>query len=327
MSKKNNNENIKSQTGQSVHYLYLLENSKDTLYLINAKTGKLEYASPAVAELTGFTPDEIINMNIAGINERTHPDDRWLIEETKDILAGKSSGGNSYIEIRFKHKNGRYVWLGINRNTITDSAGRIEAVIGNGRDITETKQLQEQLQSALDNYKRLYSNAQVALFRTRIDDGRVIECNDLMARLMGYSDREECISKAFTVKYVDPESRNKMINLLMEKGQVDNFELKAKRINGELIWLKVSASIYPEKGYLEGAIWDITASKILTPAQNEILELVMQGKSSKQIASELKRSIRTIEDHRVRIMKKLGAQNLVELTKKVLNSGIGQENK
>jgi len=325
MNKKNNSGNIKSQTGISVHYLYLLENSKDTLYLINAKTGKFEYVSPSVTSITGFTPAELAEMGAEGISKRTHPDTQETIGELKDILAKKvRSLALPSLELKFKHKAGHYIWLGINRSLITDGNGEVEAILGNVRDITETKQLQEQLKSALDNYKTLYSNAQVALFRSGIDDGRVIECNDLMARLMGYSGREECISKAFTVKYVDPESRKKMINLLMEKGQVDNFELKAHRINGELIWLKVSARIYPEKGYLEGAIWDITASKILTPAQNKILELVMQGKSSKQIASELKRSVRTIEDHRVRIMRKLGAQNLVELTKKVLSAGIGQ---
>ncbi|MGA2915706.1 MAG: PAS domain S-box protein [Sedimentisphaerales bacterium] len=329
MSKKLKGKNAKFFSDEpSDYYLYLLESSKDALYLINAKTGKMEYVSPAITMIIGFTPQEIIEMDIAGIYERTHPDDRWLIERTKNVLTGKIPPAYSaYIEIRFKHKAGHYIWLGISRNIMTDAEGRVEAVIGNGRDITETKLLHQHLESALDNYKTLYYNARVALYRTRIDDGKMLECNDFMAKLLGYKSRQQCLAQCYTTKYADPESRKELIRLLKEKGQVDNFELKGREINKEPLWIKVSARIYPEKGYLEGAIWDITASKILTQTENKILELIMQGKSSREIAFILKCATRTIEDHRAHIMQKLGAHNLVELTKKVMDSGIELEKK
>jgi len=47
----------------------------------------------------------------------------------------------------------------------------------------------------------------------------------------------------------------------------------------------------------------------------------MEGKSNKQIAAESLRSIRTVEEHRANIMRKLGATNLVELTQKAINYG------
>lgn len=301
------------------YYLRLIENSQDALYLINTKTGNFEYVSPATTAIDGFTPQEKIEMGMEGISERIHPDDRWVTEQPKAISARKTLPKEpSYIEIRFKHKAGHYVWLGITRNFVTDSNGRIEAVIGSVRDITETKQLQQQLESALDNYKTLYNRARVMLCRTRIDDGKVLECNELMAKFMGFHSREECIAKAYTTRYADPKGRSELIRLLKEKGQVDNFEFKARRITGETVWIKISARIYPEKGYLEGALWDITPYKILTRAENRILGLVMQGKSSKEIAFQLKRSVRTIEYHRAHIMQKLGAHNLVELTRRIV---------
>jgi DNA-binding NarL/FixJ family response regulator len=111
-----------------------------------------------------------------------------------------------------------------------------------------------------------------------------------------------------------------MIKLLEEKGKVDGFEIETWRVDGSALWMKVSIQAYPEEGYFEGTIWDITASKILTPAENKVLEQIMQGKSSKEIALQLKRSIRTIEDHRAHIMQKLGAHNLVELTQRMIKS-------
>jgi DNA-binding CsgD family transcriptional regulator len=59
----------------------------------------------------------------------------------------------------------------------------------------------------------------------------------------------------------------------------------------------------------------------LTRIQRRVLELILAGLSNKQIALRLRRSIRTIEDHRYRIMRKVGAENAVDLVRKVLRLG------
>ncbi len=58
----------------------------------------------------------------------------------------------------------------------------------------------------------------------------------------------------------------------------------------------------------------------LTQTEQRILSLVLDGKSNKDIASLLNRSRRTIEVHRARVMRKLGAESLVDLVKRA--SGI-----
>lgn len=59
-------------------------------------------------------------------------------------------------------------------------------------------------------------------------------------------------------------------------------------------------------------------SKSLSETEKKILNLVLQGKSSKEIARILHRSPRTIEYHRNHIMHKLGVDNLVDLVKQTL---------
>ena len=54
----------------------------------------------------------------------------------------------------------------------------------------------------------------------------------------------------------------------------------------------------------------------LTPRELEVLKMVSEGKINKEIASQLSVSTRTIETHRVNMMKKLGVQNSAELIKK-----------
>ena len=60
----------------------------------------------------------------------------------------------------------------------------------------------------------------------------------------------------------------------------------------------------------------------LTKTELTILHYVLEGQSSKEIASKLHRSTRTVEFHRQHIMRKLNVSNVVELIKRVSNMGI-----
>jgi DNA-binding NarL/FixJ family response regulator len=52
----------------------------------------------------------------------------------------------------------------------------------------------------------------------------------------------------------------------------------------------------------------------LTPREREVLQLVAEGKTTKQIAAALHVSVKTVESHRAQIMEKLGIHNVAGLT-------------
>jgi len=60
----------------------------------------------------------------------------------------------------------------------------------------------------------------------------------------------------------------------------------------------------------------------LTGREREVLQLVAEGKSTKQIAVELHVSTKTIEDNRRQIMEKLDMHSVAELTKYAIREGI-----
>ena len=66
---------------------------------------------------------------------------------------------------------------------------------------------------------------------------------------------------------------------------------------------------------------EITKGKSLTKSEIKILREVVKGKSNKEIAVDLRRSVRTVENHRHRLMHKLGAKNAVDLVKKAVQIG------
>jgi DNA-binding NarL/FixJ family response regulator len=61
---------------------------------------------------------------------------------------------------------------------------------------------------------------------------------------------------------------------------------------------------------------------VLTPREREVLQLLAEGKSTKEIAHTLLVSARTIETHRAQIMDKLGIRNVAGLTKYAIRQGL-----
>jgi DNA-binding NarL/FixJ family response regulator len=60
----------------------------------------------------------------------------------------------------------------------------------------------------------------------------------------------------------------------------------------------------------------------LTPRQREVLQLVAEGKSTKQISTTLGISPKTVEFHRNSLMDELGLRSIAELTRFAVSQGI-----
>jgi FixJ family two-component response regulator len=60
----------------------------------------------------------------------------------------------------------------------------------------------------------------------------------------------------------------------------------------------------------------------LTKSEARVLQLIVNGKSNKEVAELLHRSVRTIEVHRSHLMRKLGAENLIDLLKRAAAMGL-----
>lgn len=65
-----------------------------------------------------------------------------------------------------------------------------------------------------------------------------------------------------------------------------------------------------------------TAFSVLTPREREVLQLMAEGNTTKQIARRLHVSPKTIEAHRLRIMNKLEIDNVAQLTKYAIQEGL-----
>ncbi len=127
-------------------------------------------------------------------------------------------------------------------------------------DITKRKQAEEVLRKSEIKYRNLFEKARVGMFRNRIDGSEILEVNEELTRIMGYS-REELLGKPATIWWVHPEQRKEMIYCLKQEGFISDFEFDALAKDGSIRTVLVSLTMYPSEGYLEGSFIDITERK------------------------------------------------------------------
>jgi DNA-binding NarL/FixJ family response regulator len=75
------------------------------------------------------------------------------------------------------------------------------------------------------------------------------------------------------------------------------------------------------EGYLRGADVEAPANR-LTPRERQIVQLVAEGKSNKEISSALNISIKTVEAHRSHLMHKLNLSSVSELVRYAIRNRI-----
>jgi len=73
---------------------------------------------------------------------------------------------------------------------------------------------------------------------------------------------------------------------------------------------------------LEDALVGIRPAEHLTERETEILKLIVRGNTNKKIAQKLYRAERTVEYHRNRLMRKLGAHNAADLVRRAIAMGV-----
>ena len=101
----------------------------------------------------------------------------------------------------------------------------------------------------------------------------------------------------------------------IQKGAFDFLE---KPVDGALLVTKVQNALARSRQLHAEHLARVTREArlaLLTPKEREIAERVVAGKSSPRIAEELDISVRTVENHRARMMEKLHVESVAELVR------------
>jgi two-component system response regulator NreC len=96
-----------------------------------------------------------------------------------------------------------------------------------------------------------------------------------------------------------------------------------RKVAGGMTYLSPMITEVVVKGYLDKAPGPSQGSaSLLTPREREVLQLLAEGMSAKEVGVHLNVSVKTVETHRRNMMVKLNIRGIAELTKYALREGL-----
>jgi PAS domain S-box-containing protein len=215
------------------HWVEIFDAISDFI-VVHDETDKVLRVNRSLAAMIGVSPAELIGVNM-----------RALLALTSDVASYSCPFCRSMGE-----GTDEFVHPLLDRTHLV-STSRVHGPSSEGlqtihilKDITDRREAEHR-------YRELFDNIQEGLFFST-PEGRFIEVNDAMVRMLGYASREELLHIDIpTQLYFSPEERQGLTDALQELGHLRNFEATLRRKNGSPIYVLINAfGMYDAMGRL-----------------------------------------------------------------------------
>lgn len=186
----------------------------------------------------------------------------------------------------------------------------------------------------LEDYRLAFELAPVglALSRHRV----MVDCNQALCDMFGAT-RAELVGQSFRILYpsaAEFERIGERIAPILNAHGTYADERLMRRVGGahagQLFWCHVMGRALDRSDPHAAGIWsfeDLSSSRPVEPGltarEREVAALLLKGCTAKQAARQLGISPRTVEIHRARLMRKVGARSTLELVQRLLTGRHG----
>lgn len=253
-------------------YRQLFNNSPAGIYQIDFKTARFLNVNEVFCKHIGYSQEEVTSLTAFDI----------LTEESKKIFserAGKISQGIKVPEtvvVEVLNKQGKLSYVQLNIRNIYDAEGHVFTADIVAQDITERKQAEDELRRFAENLE---------------------EANIALRVLINQKDEDK--------QEIEEKLQTNMHDLVMPYlKKLKRLEIEGRGKNYlEILENNMNEVLSPFMRNL------VTSCNHLTPQEIQIVNLIKQGKKTKEIAELLNASVKTIATHRNNLRKKLNLRN------------------
>ena len=288
-------------------YRLISENANDLIEIMNQNFEYEFVNEDAHKRIMGYGKEDLIGKSALDF---LHPDD--LGKAVKTFEDGVNIGEGS-TELRYRHKDGHYLWLELRGKTFIDKFGETKGIVIS-RNITERKKNAEELKRSEKKYRDLLQNLSDVVVEMSVD-GTFMYVSPQIRTMLGYNE-SEVIGKS-GLDFIHPDDVPHVIEKLREAlitQQRLYVEYRVKHKNGQYVHIAVNGGIVKEAGKLKhvGVVRDITQRKDLEKLQNEFYQ---------EISQELNTPLMTIKDITETLMKSSNLDDLqVKNLRKILKN-------
>src|SRR5437588_716967 len=235
----------------------LIEASADALMTVDPN-GVITDVNEQTAKLTGYNRKQLIGSPFAQYftdSERARAGVRTTFDE----------GVVTNYELVVRSKAGRKVAVSFNAAVFADATGAVQGILAAARDITQQKQIEQELREQ-QTYTRGLVESGIDALMTTDALGLITDVNRRMCEITGRA-RDELIGTPFKDYFTDPRRAEDGIRRVLAEDQVTNYELTIRARDGAETVVSYNATTFKgADGRLRGvfaAARDITEQKRL----------------------------------------------------------------
>lgn len=219
---------------------YLLTVTPGIIYTNNPSDFTCTFVSENVDPVMGFAPWEMLE-DPEFWTKRIHPEDAHRVFAEMPPLLEKGGGT---IEYRFRHRDGRYVWIQDTFKVISDDAGRPLEIVGSWADISDRKQAEQALgerMALMNDLQTLVAASPSVIYTTKVSgDYACTFVSENLKSTMGYAPWEMREDTKFWSKRLHPDDAPRIfaeMAPLIERGG-GTVEYRFRHRRGHYIWIQ-----------------------------------------------------------------------------------------
>jgi PAS domain S-box-containing protein len=240
-------------------YRTLVETSADSIGITDLE-GKIIRANQQTALQHGYeSVEEMVGLNAFDL---IAPEEIARAAEGMGELL--ETGATRRVEMEMLRKDGGRFTAEYSASVIRDREGDPRAFVGVSRDITERKEAEEALRLSERKYSTIFRSSPSGIVITTFSDGRILEVNDSLSQITGYSIEESIGRRSIDIGFwISADDRETVTRLLRDEGMFRDLEISFRRRSGDIGYGLFSSEIVDirDEKCIVTVVADITARK------------------------------------------------------------------
>ncbi|EHQ36217.1 hybrid sensor histidine kinase/response regulator [Methanoplanus limicola] len=229
----------------------VLHTARDGFVVIDGE-GRIKDVNEAYSAMTGYSPEELLDMNITDIDaEETFEHTLARIESIRSR--------SELFETAHKKKDGSLIDIEVSATWLDTHGGEVICFC---RDITGRRQAERALRESEAHFRDLFRNHAAVKMVIDPKDGRITDANPAAVKFYGWSEEELKRMRIHDINTLTPEEIDREIKRATEEGKI-HFEFRHRRADGSVRDVDVYSTkiTINKKTLLYSIIHDITERK------------------------------------------------------------------
>ncbi|MDI3463758.1 MAG: Circadian input kinase A [Nitrospira sp.] len=251
------------------------------LYIFDLQEQRNVYVNRHAGVVLGYSPEEVHALGADFIPTVVHPDDAIRLLRHFEGFQELEEGVSVQVEYRFRHRDGSYRWF-LSRDIVwqRNAEGQVRQILGIATDITERKQVENQLRESEERLRLALDGADLGSWDVDWLTGTTV-WDRRHAAMQGYKPQTGPVSLERWRERMHPDDRGRHTAAIewakRERGLFAQEHRICRADTGELRWLSLHGRFsYNDAGEpvrFSGVSLDVTERKLHEQRQEFILKL------------------------------------------------------